>query len=123
MALLNQVLDQRVLGRQIEDVVLHDPGGYDQDRLGLNGFRGGSVLNQFHEPIAIDDLARSDGHRFSHLEGLCAYRFAAEHGPRPILQEIGYSPEEVTPALFEGGLKTFGLVQGKFVGAKISSSC
>ena len=28
-----------------------------------------------------------------------------QHGPRPVLQEIRRSPEEVTPALFQGGLE------------------
>ena len=31
-----RILDQRIVRRQIEDVILHDPGRHDQDRLGLH---------------------------------------------------------------------------------------
>src|SRR3546814_8829630 len=34
VTVLDQVADQRVVRRQVEDVVLHDPRRHDQDRLG-----------------------------------------------------------------------------------------
>ncbi len=37
--LVDQVLDERVRGRQVEDVVLHDPRRHDQHRLGIDAGR------------------------------------------------------------------------------------
>ncbi len=34
VALADQIGDQRIVGRQVQDVVLHDPGRHDEDRLG-----------------------------------------------------------------------------------------
>jgi hypothetical protein len=32
----DQVVDHRIVRRKVEDVVFHDPGRHDQDRLGLH---------------------------------------------------------------------------------------
>ena len=62
VALIHQVADERVVRRQVEDVVLHDPGRHDQDRLGVHGRRGGRVLDQLHQAVLQHHLARRDAH-------------------------------------------------------------
>ena len=57
----HEIAHQRVLGRQVENVIFHDPGRHDQHRLGLDLGRGRAVLDQLHQIVAIDDVARRDG--------------------------------------------------------------
>ena len=71
--------------------------------------RGGRVLDELDQPIAVDDLARGDRHRSAHLEGLRAGRLPAEHGPLPVLDEVHRTPEEVGPALLPGRLQDLGV--------------
>jgi len=52
-----QELDQRVLRRQIEDVVFHDPCRHDQHRLRMHLAGSRVVLDQLDELIAKYDLA------------------------------------------------------------------
>ena len=52
-----QILHQRILRRQVEDVVLHDPGRHDQDRLRMHLVGGRIVLDQLDQFIAKHDLA------------------------------------------------------------------
>ncbi len=37
-AFAREIFHQRVVGRQIEDIVFHDPGRHDQNRLGVHLF-------------------------------------------------------------------------------------
>ena len=48
MAVIDEVADQRVVRRQVQDVVLHDPGRHDQDGLGVHGLGRGRILDQLH---------------------------------------------------------------------------
>ena len=60
VALIHEVLHQRVMRRQVEDVVLHDPGRNQQHRLGVHQAGGGRVLDQLHHAIAQHHLAGRD---------------------------------------------------------------
>ena len=62
-ALTGQELDQRVLRRQVENVVFHDPGGNDQDRLRMHLAGGWIILDQLHQVVSKHHLAvrRGDG--------------------------------------------------------------
>src|ERR1700688_1567994 len=62
-AFTGQELHQRILRRQIEDVVFHDPGRHDQDRLRTHLAGGRVVLDQLDELVAEHHLAagRRDG--------------------------------------------------------------
>ena len=62
MAAINKVLDQRVLRREVQDVILHDPGRHDQDRFGHHLVRRRGILDELDEAVAIDNLAGS--HRY-----------------------------------------------------------
>src|SRR5215469_4231471 len=58
--LLDQVAHQRVARREVENVVLHDPGGSDEDRLRVHRRSRWRVLQQLDEAVAEYHLARSD---------------------------------------------------------------
>ena len=58
VALIDQVTDQRVVGRQVQHVVLHDPGRHDQHRLGTDLVGRRYVLDQLDQPLALDHFAR-----------------------------------------------------------------
>ena len=64
-ALFGQVFHHRVLRRQVENIILHDPGRHDQDRFGVNLLGVGRVLDQFDQVIAEDDPAGGDGNVFT----------------------------------------------------------
>ena len=68
VALFDEVTDQRVVRRQIEDVILHDPGRYDQHGLGVYLGRRRRILDQFDQVIAIDDFTRRHRNRLAGLE-------------------------------------------------------
>ena len=61
IALPHQPAHQRIMLREIEDVVFHDPGRHDQDRLGMHGLGGRAVLDQLGEMAARDHLAGRRG--------------------------------------------------------------
>ena len=77
VALIDQVPDQRVLGREIQDIIFHDPRRHDQHRFGVDGFGGRCVLDQFDQMIAIDHIARGDGQVAADLKGLGTDRWLA----------------------------------------------
>jgi hypothetical protein len=56
-AFAGEELHQRILRRQIEDVIFHDPGRHDQDRLRMHLAGGRIVLDQLDEFVAENDLA------------------------------------------------------------------
>ena len=76
-ALLGQIFHQRILRRQIEDVVFHDPGRHDQDRLGPDLVGRGRILDELDQPVAIDDLAGRHRDVAADLELLGADRLLA----------------------------------------------
>src|SRR5271166_34296 len=63
-----EMLDQRVLRLQIEDIVFHDPRRRDDDRLRAYGLVGGAVLDDLSEVSALDDDALGQGDRLPRLE-------------------------------------------------------
>ena len=62
MAAGDQVAHQRVMGREVEDVVLHDPGRYDQERQRMHLRRDRVVADQFAQVVAQHHPARRQGH-------------------------------------------------------------
>jgi hypothetical protein len=67
--MLHRPLDQAASGREIHHVVLVDPRWAGQQRRGVNGVGLGQVLQQFHDVVAVDDLARRGGHVLAEPEG------------------------------------------------------
>ncbi len=74
-ALPDEIVDERVLRPEIEDVVFHDPGRDDQHRLGMDGFGLRLVLQKLEQVVAEDDLAGGAG------QGLADDVGAVEIGP------------------------------------------
>ncbi len=99
LALADQVADQRVPRRQVEDVVLHDPGRHDQDRLrdDLLGLR--LVLDQLEQPVLVHHLPGRNGDVLAHDEFLEALRqFAAALAPH-VLGQVVHAALQVRAAL------------------------
>ena len=88
-ALVEQRLHQRVVRRQVEDVVLHDPRRNQQHRLGVRGARGRPVLDQLDQPVSIDHLARRARHRLADDESLAAGGRKVERFTRRIFGGVG----------------------------------
>ena len=59
--MLDEEADETVLGLQVENVELIDPGRNEQQRyrVGLRGER--RVLDQLDEAVSVDDLPLRDG--------------------------------------------------------------
>ena len=108
MPLLDQVPNHGVVGRQIKDVVLHDPGGHDQDRFGVNLRRRGLVLDQLHQVIAENNLARCDRHVAPHYE---LFRFAVQRLAGDDFLHVGHevipAAHQILAAFFHGGPENF----------------
>src|SRR6266404_7433505 len=56
MSLIHGPLDERVLGPQVEHIILVDPGRHDEERSPLDLGGRGSVLDQLHQLVLKDDL-------------------------------------------------------------------
>jgi len=99
MPLVHQELDERIVGGQIEDVILHDPGRDDEDRFLVNLFSRRCILDQFDEVIPENHLAGCHGHLFPGAEILRACGELVVTLAPPVLQHIFPAPDEVLPPL------------------------
>jgi hypothetical protein len=97
-ALLGQELHQRVLRREVEDVVLHDPGRHDHDRFGVNARRCRRVLDDLGERCAMHDLARRCRQGLADPEGVRASRGLAATQPKQIVEPVRRTADEVHAA-------------------------
>ncbi len=61
--------DEALLGVEVEDVELVDPGRHDQERALQHGLGRGRVLDQLHDVVAVYDLAGRRGDVDADLEG------------------------------------------------------
>ncbi len=99
-ALVDQIAHQRVVRRQVEDVIFHDPGRHDQQRFGVDRFGYRLILDQFHQPVAIDNLALCHRHVAADLKGFRADRLAAADQPLPVLRQVLQAAHQVHAAFF-----------------------
>src|SRR5207248_7551143 len=83
-ALAGQIFDQRILRRQIEYVVFHDPCRHDQDWLEPHFFGGRTILDQLDQLVAIDDLAGGRRQGFSDNELFVACRLSRSKHAHPV---------------------------------------
>ena len=104
-------------GREVEDVVLHDPGRDDQHRLGEDVRRLRRVLDQLDQLVAVDDLARGHRDLLTDPEGFRALLPAPGDGPLPVLPEVDGAVHEVGAAGPERRLDDLG-VQRRHVGRR-----
>ena len=84
---LHQMPDQRRLGREVQDVELHDPGGHEQHRLGPDLCRRRIVLDELHEAIAVDDLPAGGGEVLAHRQRIFPAERPAGGGTREIARQ------------------------------------
>eukprot|EP01133_Synstelium_polycarpum_P023734 gene23734-biopygen20289 len=72
---------------------------------------GRRVLEQFDQVIAVDHLARRDGHVAAHGIGALPGRMRAHGGALPVLCHMGHAARQVGAAACEGGLLHHGIGQ------------
>jgi hypothetical protein len=89
------------LRRQIEDIVFHDPGRHDQDRLGAH-LRRRRVLDEFDQAIAKDNLSGRDRDVASNLERFGADWLSARRQPMTVFPEIKRAANEIDAAQLLG---------------------
>ena len=101
-AFTGQELDQRVLRRQVENVVFHDPGGHDQDRFRMHLAGGRIVLDQLDQVVSEYHLAgrRRDG--FANDEFLVRGRLAGGQQSHPVAEPVLPAEHEILATAPEG---------------------
>ena len=102
MALVDQMPDEGILRRQVEDVVLHDPGRHDQDRFGMNFFCRGRVLDEFDQIVPENDLPGRRGKIAPDLETFGTRRRPARPLAEKVIQEVLETPREICAILCLG---------------------
>src|SRR5512137_2351512 len=73
MSIVREVFDEGIVGGKIKNIILHDPGRDNEDRLLVDLLRCWGVLDQFEEMVAKHDLAWSHGDLFAGTEILCSH--------------------------------------------------
>lgn len=113
VTLPHQVADQRVVWRQIEYVVLHDPRRHDQ--YGFGEYRTGrrAVLDQFDQVIAEHDLAGRGREIHADLEALRACDGSTAGGAAGIVECIAGAPHEARAAGERRALEHLGIGERK----------
>ena len=97
VALRHRPAHEAVLRPQVEDVELVDPGRHDQQRPLQHRLRGRRVLDQLHQVVLVDDLARRDGDVLAELERVHVGHLDAQLAAAAL--EVG---EQVVEALAAG---------------------
>ena len=108
-AVLDQVFHQRILGREVEDIVFHDPGRHDEDRLGPDLVCRRRVLDQFDQAIAINDLGGRDGEVAANLEFIGSSRFLSQKQRPPIFDKILSAAHKIRAAFLGGAVQDLGV--------------
>jgi hypothetical protein len=105
VALVHQVFHHGIPGRQVEDVVFHDPGRDEQDRFRLDFRRGRFVLDQFHEPVPEDHRSGGAGQVFSHAETFGAGRPFMSDLALDVVEPVLPASPEVHASLLQGAVE------------------
>ncbi|MNK67103.1 hypothetical protein D3C87_864350 [compost metagenome] len=111
VALAHQIAHQRIVRRQVEDIELHDPRGHEQQwrRMHLGG--RGRVLYQFNQVVAVDHLARRDGHVLAHLVAARVGGIRSHGGALPVFGQVLRAARQAGAAALEGRLLHHGIGQ------------
>src|SRR4029077_11014386 len=115
-SLLGEVLHQRILRREIEDVIFHDPSRNDEHRLGSNRGGRGRILDELDQSVAIDHLARRHGDITADLEILGADRLLAAYCALPVLNQVLKAAYQVLSAIADCVLQQLGICQQEIRG-------
>ena len=116
VAPIDEVLDQRIVRRQVQDVVLHHPCGLHQNRFALDSVRAWRVLDQFHQQVTIDDLAGCDGEVFSDLEGVDSGRLLVAQGAADVLAIVLGAARQIGAAFVAGRFHDLGVHEWHIAG-------
>ena len=119
MPLIHRPADEGILRAQIKDIVFVDPRRHDQQRALQHFFSGGRVLDQLHQIILIDNLARCHGDILAHLE-LAFIRHADAQIPLPAFQvgqQIGQALQQILATRLRRAAQHFRIGQGEIRGA------
>src|SRR5262249_13871686 len=108
-ALLGEIPDQRIVRRQVEDVIFPDPGGNDQDRLRTNRGARRRVLDELDQPIAINDLAGRLGDVAADNESVGSDGPLARYAAPASLSGILKAFDQVETAGGDGAQQDFGI--------------
>jgi hypothetical protein len=107
LALVAQVAHQRVVGLQVHDVELVDAGRDHHDRPLVDLVAGGLVVDQLHQVVLEDDLAR---HRGDVLPDLVGRLVGGADAPlRDILEEQVHALGDALSARFDRELHRLGV--------------
>ena len=123
VATIDQVFDERIAGREVQNVVLHDPGRHDQHRLVMDLLGGWRVLNELNQPVAVDHLPLRDCDIFA------GDKVRRGLGGFPLMpscqsfQKFDAPRRRFWPPSRMVALSTSGLVAMKFAGETASRSC
>jgi hypothetical protein len=109
MTVIHEVFDERVMRRQIEDVVLHDPGGHDEHGLRLNQRCGWRILDQLHQTVTMHDFSGRHRDLLSHRKGIGSDGLAPGNSAPPILDQVDPSADEICPGLLKAGVQNLGI--------------
>ena len=112
VALADQVLDHGVLGGEIQDVVLHDPGWHDQDRLRAHFLGRRAVLDQFHQVGAQHHLALGRGHIATDHELVADRGLFMAHLALHVFQRVLHAAYQVGTVFLDGALEHHRVGQG-----------
>ena len=113
VALLDQIAHQRVLRREVEDIVFHDPGRDDQDRLRSYLVREWGVLDEFDQLIAVNDAAFRYRHVPAWLEGVGAIACLSCHEILQVLHVVLEPPDQVQTSGLLRLFQNLGVGSGK----------
>ena len=102
MTLLNQVLDHRILGRQVKNVELQYPRGHDQNGLGKHGCGLRRVLDELHQMVAKNHLARRHGHLMAWPEILSTRNRPAAQETQCVFASVAQALQQIGAACFHG---------------------
>jgi hypothetical protein len=104
-SLLGEIAHEGVHGRKVEDVVFHDPGGHDHDRLGTHAIAGGRVLDDFRQARPVHHLAGRRGDGLSNHEAVVTHRRPLRLAARHVLEEMREAAHQVAAAFFPRALE------------------
>jgi hypothetical protein len=104
-----EIFDERVVWREIKNVVLHDPGGHGEDGFGVDPVCCGRILDQLNQPVLKDDLAGRHRNVLPNHELLGDDRPFAACRPLPVFDEVSQSFGEISAASLNCHLRDFGI--------------
>jgi len=102
VALFDQIPHHRILLRQIKDIVFHDPGRDNQDRLSPHGVREWRVLDKLDQSVAVNDLSRCPRNVPAWLERVGTIGHRSCHRVLQVLQIVLCSPDKIQAARVTG---------------------